>query len=141
MVYENTIWCCTKYQQNIHLLSPERTNRNFYMLFISNQIQQLNGCHIFNDVIGFIYSVFFLFDMLYLYFRNDFCSCCYLHWIFTSFSTAFHITMNFQKNKTIFVQSQRIPVCICAPIYHLIALVQWFVMVSLCDNWFPNIKL
>lgn len=63
--------------------------------------------------------------------------------LFTSFSTAFHITMNFQKNKIIYVRSQRIPVCICAPICHRIALVRWSVMVSVCvcNNWWSNIKL
>lgn len=49
---------------------------------------------------------------------------------FASFSTAFHITMSFQKNKTIYARSQWILECICALNYHHIESVPWSVMVS-----------
>lgn len=70
--------------------------------------------------------------------RRFVCDSCVAGWCialnFTSFPTAFHITMSFPKNKTIFARSHWIPVCICAPICHRIASARWSAMVSLRRN-------
>lgn len=79
MIYQNTMWCCTYTKQKDRItfstfffLTPTNNKYNQFFIFfhfLFNKLQQLNGRHIFDDVmVLFIFRSFFFAFCFCLYF-------------------------------------------------------------------------